>query len=113
MTRLVVNDRRTTVPGDARPGPDVPAFHRRLGGYGRTDLSDVPELAAGAGVARVLVKAETGRFGLPAFKALGPCQALKALQGPKGLEGPQGPKGLRCAKRSTRPETGGRIRQGP
>jgi diaminopropionate ammonia-lyase len=46
-------------------------FHRRLPGYGITPLVEVPQLAAKLGVARVVVKNETSRFGLPSFKILG------------------------------------------
>jgi diaminopropionate ammonia-lyase len=47
------------------------AFHQRLPGYAPTPLVDSPELAATLGVDRVLVKVESERFGLPAFKILG------------------------------------------
>jgi diaminopropionate ammonia-lyase len=47
------------------------AFHRGLPGYAPTPLIDVPKLAAELGVARVLVKDESARLGLPAFKVLG------------------------------------------
>jgi diaminopropionate ammonia-lyase len=46
-------------------------FHRSLPGYARTDLVDAPEIAAALGVGRALVKVESSRFGLPAFKMLG------------------------------------------
>lgn len=47
------------------------AFHRSLPGYAPTPLVPVPDLAAELGVARVLVKDESSRLGLPAFKVLG------------------------------------------
>ena len=46
-------------------------FHRLLPGYAATPLLDLPDLAARFGVARVLVKDESSRLGLPAFKMLG------------------------------------------
>ncbi len=46
-------------------------FHRRLPDYAPTPLVDEPELAAALGVGQVLVKVESSRFGLPAFKMLG------------------------------------------
>jgi diaminopropionate ammonia-lyase len=46
-------------------------FHRSLPGYAPTPLIDAPELAAALGVGRVLVKDESSRLGLPAFKVLG------------------------------------------
>ncbi|MCU1375950.1 MAG: threonine dehydratase [Actinomycetia bacterium] len=49
----------------------VAEFHRGLPGYAPTPLREAPELAAAAGVGRVLVKDESNRMGLPAFKILG------------------------------------------
>lgn len=46
-------------------------FHRTLSGYAPTPLVDLPDLAAELGVGRVLVKDESSRMGLPAFKVLG------------------------------------------
>jgi diaminopropionate ammonia-lyase len=47
------------------------AFHQSLPGYAPTPLVSLPELAAELGVGRVLVKDESSRLGLPAFKVLG------------------------------------------
>ncbi len=52
-------------PGDAH------AFHQSLPDYSPTPLVSVPELAAELGVGRLLVKDESSRLGLPAFKVLG------------------------------------------
>jgi diaminopropionate ammonia-lyase len=59
-------------------GWDAPAagsaardFHRGLPGYVPTPLVELPALAAELGVGRVLVKDESARLGLPAFKVLG------------------------------------------
>jgi diaminopropionate ammonia-lyase len=49
----------------------VQVFHRTLPGYEPTPLRDMPALADLAGVGRVLVKDESSRLGLPAFKVLG------------------------------------------
>ncbi len=49
----------------------VAAFHRSLPGYAPTPLVAAPALAAELGVGRVLVKDESARFGLGAFKVLG------------------------------------------
>ena len=57
-----------------RPSPsgdDPGALHRSIAGYAPTPLRDAPELAAELGVARVWLKDEAERFGLPSFKALG------------------------------------------
>ncbi|HVM20886.1 MAG TPA: pyridoxal-phosphate dependent enzyme [Egibacteraceae bacterium] len=56
------------------------AFHRSLPGYEPTPLVDVPDLAAKLGVGRVLVKDESARLGLPAFKILGASWACQQVQ---------------------------------
>jgi diaminopropionate ammonia-lyase len=54
------------------PGPtNAQAFHRSLPGYAPTPLVSLPALASELGVGRVLVKDESSRLGLPAFKVLG------------------------------------------
>jgi diaminopropionate ammonia-lyase len=60
----------------ATPSSGVTAFHATLPGYAPTPLTDVPELAAPLGVGRVLVKDESHRLGLPAFKILGASWAV-------------------------------------
>jgi diaminopropionate ammonia-lyase len=55
---------------------DVLEFHRELAGYAPTRLVDLPALAAELGVGRVLVKDESHRLGLPAFKSLGASWAI-------------------------------------
>lgn len=66
---------RTSPPASARE------FHRSLEGYAPTPLVDLPTLAAELGVGRVLLKDESDRLGLPAFKILGAswavCRALR------------------------------------
>jgi diaminopropionate ammonia-lyase len=47
------------------------AFHRGLPGYAPTPLVELSALATELGVGRVLVKDESSRLGLPAFKVLG------------------------------------------
>ena len=54
----------------------VIGFHRSLPGYQQTRLVEVPELAAELGVRRVVVKDESSRLGLPAFKILGAAYAI-------------------------------------
>src|SRR5262245_48764136 len=59
--------------------PDRPIdFHRRLPGYLETRLVAAPRLAGMLGVAKVVVKDETSRFGLPSFKVLGASWATYA-----------------------------------
>jgi diaminopropionate ammonia-lyase len=55
-------------------------FHRSLPGYAPTPLIDVPALAADLGIGRVLVKDESARLGLPAFKVLGASWACQQVQ---------------------------------
>lgn len=47
------------------------SFHQSLPNYAATPLVSIPDLAAELGVHAVLVKDESNRFGLPAFKVLG------------------------------------------
>jgi diaminopropionate ammonia-lyase len=56
-----------------RPGLEdsARALHHALDGYAPTPLHDAPALAAELGLGAVLLKDESSRFGLPAFKALG------------------------------------------
>jgi diaminopropionate ammonia-lyase len=71
-------DRQWTSPSAS---PDARAFHRTLDGYAVTPLVDRPALADELGVGHVLVKDESSRLGLPAFKALGASWAIhRALQ---------------------------------
>jgi diaminopropionate ammonia-lyase len=68
--RLVAN--RAVAPPARSPAPPGPlAFHRSLPGYAPTPLVDAPAAARALGVARVLVKDESSRLGLPSFKVLG------------------------------------------
>jgi diaminopropionate ammonia-lyase len=60
-------------PGDAQ------AFHHSLPGYSPTALVSVPELATELGVGRLLVKDESSRLGLPAFKVLGASWACRQV----------------------------------
>ena len=57
------------------------AFHRRLPGYSPTPLIDAPGLAGALGVRELLLKDESSRLGLPAFKILGASWAIyRALE---------------------------------
>src|SRR6516225_5454331 len=55
------------------------AFHRSLPGYAPTPLVPVPAIAAEFGVGRILVKDESSRLGLPAFKILGASWACRQV----------------------------------
>jgi diaminopropionate ammonia-lyase len=65
------NPLRDAVPAWEPSGPSPAAFHRRLPGYAPTPLIDLPGLAAKLGISRLMVKDESSRLGLPAFKMLG------------------------------------------
>ena len=56
-------------------------------GYAPSELRDLPELAEAMGVGRVVLKMETERFGLPAFKILGASWAAEQLLAGRDLEG--------------------------
>lgn len=72
------------VPHPARSA--VREFHRGLPGYEVTPLHRCDGLARALGLARVMVKDESHRFGLEAFKALGASWALERLR--TGRSGP-------------------------
>jgi diaminopropionate ammonia-lyase len=67
---IFVNPAAGATPADT-PSRKPLEFHRRLPGYRSTPLVDAPALAERLGVARVWVKDESERIGLPSFKALG------------------------------------------
>lgn len=55
------------------------AFHQKITGYQPTPLCDLSELANLFGVGKILVKDESQRFGLNAFKMLGGTYAIAQL----------------------------------
>lgn len=80
---VFVNDRtgesgrgRSTDAAVARLDEAPISFHRRLDGYVPTPLVETVSLASLLGVGSVLVKDESSRFGLPAFKVLGASWAV-------------------------------------
>jgi diaminopropionate ammonia-lyase len=64
---------------DGRAAAGALEFHRSLPGYAPTPLVDLPDLAGELGVGRVLVKDESRRLGLAAFKVLGASWACKQV----------------------------------
>jgi len=66
------------------------AFHRRLPRYQPTPLIDAPELARMLGIARLLVKDESSRLGLPAFKILGASWAIYRALEKRAAASPEG-----------------------
>jgi diaminopropionate ammonia-lyase len=70
VRRFVLNER--CVPDEVPPpATEAGAFHRALPGFEATPVHDLGDLASSLGVAKVLVKDESSRLGLPAFKILG------------------------------------------
>jgi diaminopropionate ammonia-lyase len=82
--RLVPNPLAGPAPRDLEaPGLE---FHRSLPGYEPTPLLDARAAARALGVERVVVKDESSRLGLPAFKILGASWAAhRALAGQRTL----------------------------
>jgi len=71
------------------PAPaGVRAFHSGLPGYAPTPLTEVPALTAELDVGRVVVKDESARLGLAAFKVLGASWAVHQIlsRRPAGTE---------------------------
>jgi diaminopropionate ammonia-lyase len=93
MRGLPRHDGRALVNPRLRPEAVAPAdgaaraFHRALEGYAPTPLREFPELARELGVGAVLVKDESDRLGLPAFKVLGASWAVElALREDPGVQ---------------------------
>ena len=69
------------------PSADARAFHEALAGYAPTPVRELPAVAAELGLGAVLVKDESGRLGLPAFKVLGASWAIEcALRERSGVD---------------------------
>lgn len=66
---------------ELRGSDEVRQFHRTLPGYAETPLVSLPTIATALDLGAVLVKDESSRLGLPAFKMLGASWAVhRALQ---------------------------------
>jgi diaminopropionate ammonia-lyase len=83
---LLVNPRRREASGKA-PAAAAPAFHSQMEGYRPSELREAPDLAEAMRVGRVVLKVETERFGLPAFKILGASWAAERLLAGRDLDG--------------------------
>ncbi|MFD2352132.1 hypothetical protein ACFSTC_26990 [Nonomuraea ferruginea] len=70
----------------ALPSDQARKLHAKLPGYSPHPLTELPALAGDLGVGRVLVKDESSRLGLPAFKALGgrPGRSTASWNGGRG-----------------------------
>ena len=81
ITALVNTEAVETLDGREFKDRSPLRFHRHLPGYKETPLVDAPGLADALGVGNVLVKDESNRLGLPAFKILGASWAVyRALE---------------------------------
>ena len=78
-TSIFANKHDGTYRPPADPDPQVLEFHRALPGYAPTPLHHLSSLARQLGVGEVLVKDESNRWGLPAFKILGASWAAYRL----------------------------------
>ena len=77
VDRFFVNEIVERAPDDAPKSTSDPlTFHQSMPGYAPTPLVSTPELARRVGVATLVVKDESRRFGLPAFKILGASWAV-------------------------------------
>jgi diaminopropionate ammonia-lyase len=85
--RLTLNAHRDPeFRGDPAVGLKPSAFHRTMPTYAVTPVVELTDLAAASGVARIAVKNEQDRLGLPSFKALGSSWALhERVREMKGL----------------------------
>lgn len=88
---VTYNKNVSRVPGQTCVSPEnvsgVRSFHEGLESYAPTPLVSLRSLAGELGVERFLVKDESKRFGLNAFKALGGSYAIaKYICGELGLE---------------------------
>ncbi|GEO43446.1 PLP-dependent lyase/thiolase [Skermanella aerolata] len=83
--------RLTTEALDTRNSDRPIDFHRRLPGYRETPIVEAPRLAELLGVAKIFVKDETSRFGLPSFKILGASWATYAALRERLEPMPDGP----------------------
>jgi diaminopropionate ammonia-lyase len=79
MPRVFFNPRARHRISDDVPGRAPMRFHERLPGYATTPLVEAAGLARRLGVSSVLVKDESSRLGLPAFKVLGASWATYQL----------------------------------
>lgn len=70
-----------------KPDPAVLRFHETLPEYQPTPLHSLTDLARELGIASLLVKDESARFGLKAFKALGASWAIHRFLDRQGRAG--------------------------
>jgi diaminopropionate ammonia-lyase len=71
MESIYTNPSPQPLPNLPPPNPEVRSFHRSLPHYAPTPLISLPSLAVELGISHFLLKNESSRLGLPAFKILG------------------------------------------
>lgn len=79
MTLSLINPQYRREYRTSVPDPAPFRFHQTLPGYRPTALRSLPALAARLGLARLHLKDESDRFGLPAYKVLGAAWAACRL----------------------------------
>jgi diaminopropionate ammonia-lyase len=77
LVRALVNERVAPQAVPAPAGDEATAFHRGLAGYAPTPVRELARVAEELGLAAVLLKDESDRLGLPAFKVLGASWAVE------------------------------------
>ncbi len=82
---------RPRAPGSAGHERAVAAFHRTFPGYRPTELRRLDSLAGELGIDTVLVKDESSRLGLRAFKILGASWAIRQALGERLAIEPDAP----------------------
>jgi diaminopropionate ammonia-lyase len=83
----VLVNRRVRPSAVPAPGAEAPAFHASLARYRPTPVRSLDGVAAELGLGAVLLKDESDRFGLPAFKVLGASWAVeRALREQPGVQ---------------------------
>lgn len=88
MASVYINHRRKRLTSLPLSDPKVKAFHESLPHYRPTPLVPLPEIAQQLGIRSLLLKDESSRLGLPAFKILGASWATaKSVAKRTGLEG--------------------------
>jgi diaminopropionate ammonia-lyase len=79
MTTILLNPHSQAFVDVPSTIPDPRSFHEKLPGHSPTPLHVSPGLAEKIGVSNILIKHESDRFGLPAFKVLGASWAVYNL----------------------------------
>ncbi len=79
MKRLFLNPNPETFLSNVKEERKILEFHRKLDGYRPTPLISCPRTASALGAKEVLIKDESNRLGLSAFKILGASWAVYKL----------------------------------